>query len=184
MPSIVVNRSSAPQSLAHSAGARPAAGMPPGSSQFAQPVPVPASTGPVLELVQMQAVSVDPRLGGPLMKALAVASPLTGLQHVKRVRKRIDSSPLALHILLCRVDWEQQQQQVEDDIEQKQQQLGKDGEAGGRQQTGSAAGEQPPSLPPAVAEIVRQHGLQPFTVQVRRCGAAPGALPSWCWCWQ
>ena len=150
--------------------------MPP---RFGQPEAVPASTGPTLELLDMWAVQAEPRLGGPLMKALAAAAPLAGLQHLKRVRKQGPS----LHILLCRVDWRKQQR---DDKEQAEQQNGgaamsmqppppqDSGEAGGPRANGSSAAGQAPDLPPAVAEVVQQHGLQPFQAKV---WAGPPGVP-------
>ncbi|PRW57636.1 hypothetical protein C2E21_3708 [Chlorella sorokiniana] len=149
--------------------------MPP---TFGQPEAVPASTGPALVLLNMWAVQTEPRLGGPLMKALATAAPLTGLQHLKRVRKQGPS----LHVLLCRVDWRQQsgeaeQQQGGDQqpsTQQQEQQQGANcrsaGEAGSpgseANGTSSSSSGQEPDLPSAVADIVQRHGLQPFIAQV------------------
>ena len=151
--------------------------MPPA---FGQPEAVPASTGPTLVLLRMWAVQAEPRLGGPLMKALAAAAPLTGLQHIKRVRKQGGS----LHVLLCRTDWRQQageseQQQGDGQAASTQQEqhqgngaaapgeaCGPSGAANGSSNSSSAGQE--PDLPPAVADIVRQHSLQPFIAEV--CG--------------
>lgn len=153
---------------------------------FGEPVAVPASSGPVLELLEVHAAAAEPRLGGPLMKALAAAAPLTGLQHVKRVRK----AGSQLHILLCRADWRQQQEQQQGQTGQAQQgsqaREASPAGSGSQQQQGGAT----PDLPPAVAEIVKQHGLQTFTAQV--CGEfdasqacqLPGSSPraaAWRW---
>eukprot|EP00887_Chlorella_sp_A99_P007951 scaffold12.g7951.t1 len=70
--------------------------------QFGQAVLVPANDPPKLELVDIFAACIEPRLGGLLMRALAPAVPLEGLQHIKRVRKS-PSSPPNLEILLCPV---------------------------------------------------------------------------------
>lgn len=126
---------------------------------FGEPIPVPASSEPVLELVPFHAASVEPRLGGQLMTALAAVAPLNGLQHLKRIRKLAGSQPPVLHILLCPVDW-QSQQQAEQDCGSEQ--------AGEHEQQQDSQGScQRPELPPGVAGIAEQHGLRPFNVQVR-----------------
>ena len=151
--------------------------MPP---SFGQPEAVPASTGPTLELMSMWAVEAEPRMGGPLMKALAAAVPLTGLQHLKRVRKQGGG----LQVLLCRVDWRQQAENDDQQLGGSQaasaaQQQGQPqadgsgaGEAGSPTCNGAAngasgsSGGQAPDLPPAAADIVQQHSLQLFIAQV------------------
>ena len=149
--------------------------MPP---SFGPPEAIPASSAPSLVLLDMWAVDAAPRLGGPLMKALAPAAPLTGLQHLKRVRKQGAS----LQVLLCRSDWRQhagdggQQEdggQPASMEQQRQQQQANGGAAGegcgpsrGVDGSSSSGTGQAPDLPPAVADIVQQHGLQPFIAQV------------------
>jgi hypothetical protein len=146
--------------------------------QFGEPIPVPASSDPVLELIDFHAANVEPRLGGQLMKALAAAAPLDGLPHVKRIRKVADSQPPVLHILLCPVDWKAQQQAGQDcgsDQAGEQQQAAGDAE----QQNHAHGGCQSPELPPAVMTIAEQHGLQPFIAQVRAAWhLLPGGLCS------
>ncbi|KAL4457356.1 hypothetical protein ABPG75_012221 [Micractinium tetrahymenae] len=147
------------------------------SPRFGKPLAVPANSPPVLELSPMHAVAAPPKLGGQLMKALGAAAPLgPRLQHVKRVRKQEQQGrPPQLEILLCPLDWQEQQQ-------------GGGCQAAGQAQPapGPPDGEQPqvesqvaapaaadaeadterPLLPEAVKAIVQQHGLQPYTVQV------------------
>ena len=145
---------------------------------FGEPEAVPASDGPQLDLIDMWAAAVEPKLGGPLMKALAAAAPLTGLQHIKRIRK----GPQRLEILLCRADWREQQQR-----QQQQQAAGgsapgsqQPAEGGGAAPEAAAAGDsQQAALPPAVQAVVQQHGLQPFLAQVRSCGVAVRRGESW-----
>lgn len=145
---------------------------------FGPPEAVPASSAPSLVLLDMWAVDAEPRLGGPLMKALAPAAPLTGLQHLKRVRKQGAS----LQVLLCRSDWrhhagdggQQEDGGLPASVEQQRQQQqangGVAGEGGGPSSgadgSGSTGPGQAPDLPTAVADIVQQHGLQPFIAQV------------------
>jgi hypothetical protein len=137
--------------------------MPP---HFAQPIPVPATSDPELKLIAMHAVSVEPRLGAQLMRALAEAAPLTGLQHVKRIRKVADCQSPMLHVLLCREKWTQQ---LAPDADQQQPtNAAQEAPSAALSDAGSSAKQ--PQLPPAVAEVVHQHELQTFLVQVRATG--------------
>lgn len=132
---------------------------------FGEPVAVPASDGPSLELLDMWAAAVEPKLGGPLMKALAAAAPLTGLQHVKRVRK----AGQHLEVLLCRADWKAHEQQ-----QQKLQPQNQNGAAAAEQQEPGAPSERQLELPEAVAAIAQQYGLKPYIAKVRL--GLPGRL--------
>ena len=68
--------------------------------EFADPQIVPAAGDAELELLGMFAACIEPKLGGQLMKRLGPAAPLTGLQHLKRVRKS-ERAQGKLEVLLC-----------------------------------------------------------------------------------
>ena len=125
--------------------------------ELGEPRIVHGCDGPQLELLPMHAARAEAKLGGQLMKALASAAPLAGLQHVKRVRKS-GAEPGKLEILLCPAGSE----------------AGAAGRAGGlagdASAEGTAAAECGACLPPAVAAIVEQHSLPVFQAQV---GAVP-----------
>jgi hypothetical protein len=143
--------------------------------QFGDPIPVPGSTPPVLELLPMHAVGAEPRLGGKLMQALAAAAPLLGLPHIKRVRKVAAAGQPMLQLLLCPVDWQQVDQPPDaeagmhnsDQAELHAQPPVQNGsDSCDQQQVGPSSNGDATALPPEVADIVQQHGLQPFVVQV------------------
>ena len=75
---------------------------PPQRIDVGDPIYVPANDAPKLELVQLFAACIEPKLGGPLMRALTAVAPLDGLSHIKRVRKSAEH-PAQLEILLCQV---------------------------------------------------------------------------------
>ncbi len=143
-------------------------GLPP---RFGKPIAVPANKAPVLELLPMHAAAVPAKLGGQLMRALGAAAPLgQRLHHVKRVRKlEQEQGPPQLEILLCSLDWR----------DYRQESGGTAGQAQPAAQGAEALQGAPAAvaggdaqmvrllLPAAVDTLVRQHGLEPYTVQVR-----------------
>jgi len=144
--------------------------------QFWEPVAVPANDGPVLELVDMWAAAIPAKLGGPLMKELGRAAPMGPLVHVKRVRKRQDGGgsngsssegskgPAGqLEILLCRRDW--REHLGEEALAENGQEAAPEQQQVAAQAAASSM-DSGADLPPAVAAVVRQHGLQPFLAQV------------------
>jgi hypothetical protein len=99
-----------------------------------------------------------------MMKTLGTALPLTGMQHVKRVRKST-KAPGKLEIVLCPV--------AAGPSAAEQGVAGPDGQAA------------PPALPPVVEALVKEHNLELFVAQVRKTawGAlAPAGRPSLCSC--
>lgn len=139
---------------------------------FGEPIAVPANKPPVLELLPMHAVTAPAKLGGQLMKGLGAAAPLgPRLQHIKRVRKqeRQGGSP-QLEILLCPLDWQDEQQDSDDQRGQGQAATQAAAASPGAA-NGAAVGEacaEHSLLPAAVDALVRQHGLELYKVQVRR----------------
>ena len=134
---------------------------------FGEPVAVPASTPPVLELLDMYAVSVEAKKGGPLMKALA-AVPLRDPLHLKRVRQQ-PGPPTLLHILLCRADWRSRASSAGAAAAAAAVSAAAAlSEAGVSDAAATAAPHDDATqlLPPAVAHILAQHSLQAHTVQV------------------
>lgn len=138
---------------------------------FGEPIAVPTNKPPVLELLPMYAVTAPAKLGGQLMKALGAAAPLgPRLQHVKRVRKlERQGGPPQLEILLCTLDWQDEQQDSDDQRGQGQAatQAAAASPAAGNGAAGGEACAERSLLPSAVDALVRQHNLEPYTVQVR-----------------
>ncbi|KAK9829091.1 hypothetical protein WJX72_003851 [[Myrmecia] bisecta] len=69
---------------------------------FEKPRLIPGSDAPVLEMQGMVAAMVPPLLASPLMRELGSNWPLTGLQHLKRVRKHMQDLPAALAELVAK----------------------------------------------------------------------------------
>lgn len=139
--------------------------------RFGKPIAVPANKSPVLELLPMHAAAVPAKLGGQLMRALGAAAPLgQRLHHVKRVRKlEQEQGPPQLEILLCSLDWRDDRQESGGTAGQAQ--PAAQGAEALQGAAATVAGRDAqmvrPLLPAAVDALVRQHGLEPYTVQVR-----------------
>ena len=115
--------------------------------RFHEPRHIPSREVPVLELVGVHTAAIKPQLAHKLIKLLGEKAPLEGLQHLKRVAKRSQlkalqgvDGPSPLQIVLCPV-------YVTPSTE---------------------SDESPDVLPPAVLEIVTEHGLNPEVLQVSR----------------
>ena len=125
----------------------PAPAAPP---RFGDPVGVPATSPPTLELVDMVAARVEPRRGGQLIKALGQRAPLEGLPHLKRVRKCPDD-PAQLEVLICRA------------VTPLQLSGG-----GGGSGSGAGGGERAAArLPPGAAELVQEQALEPHLCLIK-----------------
>ena len=113
--------------------------------RFGEPRHIPSREVPVLELVGVHTAAIKPQLAHKLIKLLGEKSPLEGLLHLKRVAKRSQlkalqgaEEPSSLQIILCPV-------------------------------TPSTDASSPDALlPPAVLDIVTEHGLSPEVLQVSR----------------
>lgn len=138
--------------------------VPAAAIEFGELRLVPPEDDPQLELVQVLAAVIEPRLGGQLMKGLGAAAPLGALQHVKRVRKSA-THPGKLEVVLCPAGAAAAAMGSSGG--------GENGSATGVTANGNSSGGAgsgaaaiAASLPEAVAAIVKEHGLEVFAAQV------------------
>lgn len=123
-----------------------------------------------LELLDVVAASIEPKLGGALMKRLATAAPLAALQHVKRVRKST-RLPGKLDIVLWPAYPSSTNGGGSSDRGGGDRYSSEGGVleevATGNDTAAVADGELQSQLPQEVASLVQEHGLELFIGQVR-----------------
>jgi tRNA-specific adenosine deaminase 3 len=139
--------------------------------RFGEPVVVPAHDKNVLELLDMYAATIDPRACDRLLRALGEAAPLTGMHHLKRVRKSA-AEPGKLEMLMCIVHPEDSLEIEDAALEDEEDEGAAAAAAGGGGSAGRAAapsGElSVASLPAAVVAVLGDAALRVRLVHVPR----------------